>query len=115
MAKIEHFEVPADDVARAKSFYGTVFGFEFEDWDESTTMIKAAEGGIGGDIHKRSEVPHPTFVVTVDDIEVTLEAIVANGGSQVGAIQQMGDSARYVYVTDSEGNMIGLYDSTATA
>ncbi|HEY4269608.1 MAG TPA: VOC family protein [Galbitalea sp.] len=57
MAKIEHFEIPADDVARAQTFYGGVFGFSFDKRDDENVMIRPGEGGIGGDIHKRSEDP----------------------------------------------------------
>lgn len=31
MDKIVHFEIPADDIARAKEFYGSTFGWELED------------------------------------------------------------------------------------
>jgi hypothetical protein len=31
MDKVQHFEVPADDMRRAKEFYGEVFGWTFED------------------------------------------------------------------------------------
>lgn len=113
MASVEHFEIPADDVARAKSFYGTVFGFTFEDWDDDNVMISTgSEKGIGGDIHKRSATPHPTVVITVDNLEETLAAITAAGGEQVGEIQALTETSRWVYFKDSEGNLIGAYDST---
>ncbi len=34
-------------------------------------------------------------------------------GEQVGEIEPMGETARWVYIRDSEGNLIGLYDDTA--
>ena len=30
MSKVVHFEIPADDLDRAKSFYGSVFGWELQ-------------------------------------------------------------------------------------
>lgn len=113
MAKIEHFEIPADDVKRAQRFYGKVFGFTFEEWDPDTVMFRTgSDEGIGGDIHKRAVAPHPTAIITVDNIEETIAAVVAAGGEQVGEIQPLGETARYAYFRDSEGNMIGVYDST---
>lgn len=113
MAKVEHFEIPADDVARAQSFYGDVFGFTFEAWDDDNIMLHTGSpDGIGGDIHKRGPVPHPTVVITVDNIEETLAAVVSNGGEPVGEILAMGDTARYSYFKDSEGNIVGVYDTT---
>ena len=32
MNKVQHFEIPADDIARAKKFYAQVFDWEFEDY-----------------------------------------------------------------------------------
>lgn len=111
MAKVEHFEIPADDLGRAKAFYGNVFDFEFEDWDATTSMIRAESDGIGGDLHLRSVVPHPTIVITVDDLDETLEAVITGGGEQVGEIQILDEYSRYAYFKDTEGNIVGLYDS----
>jgi predicted enzyme related to lactoylglutathione lyase len=112
MAHVEHFEIPADDVGRATSFYETVFGWSMEAWDDENIMISAGDG-IGGDIHKKQALAHPTVVVTVDRIEDTIALIEANGGQVVGDIQPLGESGRWVYVKDSEGNTIGLYDEVA--
>jgi uncharacterized protein len=30
MAKVVHFEIPVDDLSRAKEFYGSVFGFDLQ-------------------------------------------------------------------------------------
>jgi predicted enzyme related to lactoylglutathione lyase len=111
MARVEHFEIPADDIARAKTFYGNVFGFEFEDWDATITMIGASNGGIGGDIHRRSTVPHPTVVITVDDLDEALEAVITGGGEQVGEIQILDEDSRYAYFKDTEGNIVGVYEN----
>lgn len=112
MGKVEHFEIPADDVSRAKAFYGSVFGWSYEEWDADTAMIHpAGEGTIGGDISAREGRPGPTVVITVDSIEDALAAVVAAGGSAIGEIQSLGDEGRYAYFTDSEGNRLGLWDS----
>ncbi|PSL39089.1 hypothetical protein CLV49_2721 [Labedella gwakjiensis] len=115
MAHVEHFEIPADDVVRATAFYESVFGWKTEKWDEDNVMISPTDEGIGGDIHKREALAHPTVVVTVDRIEDTIAAIEANGGRVVGEIQPLGETSRWVYVEDCEGNTIGLYDDSAPA
>ncbi|WP_225753384.1 VOC family protein [Actinotalea sp. Marseille-Q4924] len=111
MAHVEHFEIPADDVERARQFYERVLGFRYERWDDDMGMIlPPSERGIGGDIHKRSGLDHPTVVFTVDDIEQTVALAVEHGGEQVGEIQPLGEKDRWVYVRDSEGNTVGLFD-----
>lgn len=116
MAKVEHFEIPADDIPRAKAFYAAALGFEYEPWGEDMGMLRQPAGdGIDGDLHKRGAAPHPTIVFTVDDIDATLATVTANGGEQVGEIQPLTDTSRWVYVRDSEGNLIGLFDDHPAA
>ncbi|WP_439594112.1 VOC family protein [Microbacterium sp.] len=116
MAKMEHFEIPVDDIARAQAFYTSVLGYEYEAWGGEMGMLKQPEDeGVNGDLHLRSATPHPTVVFTVDRIEDVLELAVAHGGQLLGAIEPMGETARYAYLKDSEGNIIGLYDEISIA
>ena len=38
MATVVHFEIPADDVARARKFYGELFGWKIEKFSGDTPM-----------------------------------------------------------------------------
>jgi predicted enzyme related to lactoylglutathione lyase len=116
MAKMEHFEIPVDDIARAQSFYRSVLGYEYEPWGDEMGMLRQPDGeGVNGDLHVRGTSPHVTVVFTVDRIEDTVAAAVANGGEQLGDIQPLDENSRWVYIRDSEGNIIGLYDEIAAA
>lgn len=116
MAFVEHFEIPADDIARAQAFYKTVLDFDYEPWGDDMGMLNQPEGkGINGDLHERGAAPHPTVVFTVDSIDAVLENVLANGGSKLGEIQPISDTGRWIYITDSEGNIIGLYDERGQA
>lgn len=116
MAKVEHFEIPVDDMARAQAFYTTVLGYEYEPWGEEMGMLRQPQGeGVNGDLHKRGSTPHPTVVFTVDRLEDVVALAVANGGAQVGEIQQLDENSRWVYIKDSEGNIVGIYDEIAAA
>ena len=120
MGKVQHFEIPADDVPKAQAFYATVFDWEFANWPDGVVEIKAAReegevGVIGGDIYPRSEPSGPTIVVTVDDIEKTLAAITKAGGRALGAIELFGNEGRYAYFEDPQGNRIGLWDTKTTS
>jgi predicted enzyme related to lactoylglutathione lyase len=111
MANVEHFEIPADDLPRAQTFYKEVLGFTYEPWGEDSGLLRKPEGeGINGDLHQRGVLPHPTVVFTVDRLEDTIETAVAHGGELVGSIEPLGENARWAYLRDSEGNMIGIYD-----
>ena len=116
MAFVEHFEIPADDIKRAQAFYKNALNFEYEPWgDDMGMLLQPEEKGINGDLHERGAAPHPTVVFTVDNIEETVAVVLENGGSQLGEIQPLTENSRWVYITDSEGNIIGLFDKTETA
>ena len=93
MRRVVHFEIPADDVERAKSFYGSVF-----DWGLNTmemgegeytivttspvddSMMPTEPGGINGGLMRRSdETPSPVITIDVHDIEQSLKDVEAEG------------------------------------
>lgn len=116
MASADHFEIPVDDIARAQAFYKSVLDFDYTPWGEEMGMLEQPEGaGINGDLHLRGGLPHPTIVFTVEDIDATLELVRANGGDALGEVQPMGETSRWVYIRDSEGNIVGLFDERGTA
>lgn len=113
MAFVEHFEIPSTDITRAQAFYKEVLEFTYEPWGDDMGMLLQPDGkGINGDLHVAGAISHPTVVFTVDNIEETVARAVANGGSQLGDIQPLTDTSRWVYLKDSEGNVIGLFDKT---
>ena len=116
MARVEHFEIPVDDMARAQAFYTSVLGYEYEPWGDELGLLKQPRAeGINGDLHVRGATPHPTVVFTVDRIEDTVALAVVAGGEQIGDIQPLSENSRWVYIKDSEGNLIGLYDEISAA
>ena len=113
MGRVEHFEIPADEPARARDFYASVFGWTFDDWGGGNFLIHPGGAeAIGGDISPRPGNYGPTVVVSVDSIEQTLISVEASGGERLGEIHALGDRGRYTYFRDSEGNRIGLFDSS---
>ena len=48
MPTIVHFEIPADDIERAKKFYNNLFGWKIEKWsgteDNSSQLTSVATG-----------------------------------------------------------------------
>ena len=112
--EFNHIEFPADDVERAKAFYGAVFGWEFRAMDgfDGYYLYTAGPGDLGGGIGKRGENA-PDAVrnyIAVDDIEASLAAVTSNGGSVVTPKTDIG-IGWYAAVKDTEGNEIGIYRS----
>ena len=112
--QFSHIELPADDVERAKSFYGKVFGWSFDAMDgfESYYLYTAGPGDLGGGIGVRG-LNAPAAVrnyIGVDDVDDAVAKVQANGGSVVVPKTDIG-FGWYAAVKDTEGNEIGLYGS----
>ena len=110
--EFSHIEYPADDVERAKAFYSTVFGWQFEAMDgmDNYFLYTAGPGELGGGIGLRGQNA-PAGVrnyLRVEDIDATISAVKANGGAIVTPKTDIG-FGWYAAATDTEGNEIGLY------
>lgn len=121
MDSVVHFEVPADDLGRAKTFYGEVFGWKTMDIPHMDyVMVETTEtenrrptqpGAINGGMMRRDEIAtSPVIVVGVQSIEATLKKVERAGGKVVMPKVQVGDMGHYARVADSEGNVIGLWE-----
>lgn len=121
--RVVHFEVPYDDADRASGFYRDIFGWDVQPMPEmSYTMVSTGPMGdqgmpnepgyIGGGMFKRQEpVNSPVITVQVDDIDATLGQVEQRGGSTVQAKEPVGDMGFAAYFTDSEGNLMGLWQT----
>ena len=112
MGRIVHFEITADDVQRAVDFYATAFGWKLEESPFAEAYHRAGTGdgdGIDGAIMARKYRAQPAIIwIDVDDVDQALSAVQEAGGAQINAVNTIPGHARVVYVTDSEGNVVGL-------
>ena len=123
MGKVVHFEIPADDLSRAKKFYNTVFGWKASDVPEMEyVMLGTTEsdengmprqpGAINGGMMKRQEpLKHPVVTIDVESIDDALSKVKKNGGQVVREKLPIGDMGFTAYIRDSEGNVIGLWQN----
>jgi predicted enzyme related to lactoylglutathione lyase len=129
MGKVVHFEIPADDLDRARSFYGKVFGWQIDTMpmpgggeytgltttavDE--TMTPKEPGAINGGMMKRdATTPFPVITIDVEDIDAALADIAASGGSTVTPRTAIPGMGAFGYFKDPEGNVMGLWETTST-
>jgi uncharacterized protein len=124
MNEVVHFEIPADDMARAKKFYSSVFGWKLEDVpgmdytmastievDEKTRMPKRP-GAINGGMMKRGGTfKATTLTVDVGNIDNAMQKIIAAGGKLAKEKQKVMDMGWIAYAQDSEGNVVGLWET----
>jgi hypothetical protein len=123
LGKVVHFEIPADDLTRAKKFYSTVFEWRMNEVPEfEYVMVGTTEsdqngmpkdpGAINGGMLKREDpVKSPVVTISVDSIDQIASTIEKNGGKMIRAKMPVGDMGFAAYFKDSEGNVVGLWEN----
>ena len=120
---VVHFEIPADDVARATKFYEKTFGWTIKAYpmppgEEYFSVItrKKNTPGIDGGLMKRKMPGQPfTNYINVPSIDDMLQTVQANGGSVMMPKQEIGANMGWIALfNDPENNMIGLHQAPPT-
>ena len=128
MPGVGHFEIPADDLERARTFYAAVFGWELATvpmpgMGDYTTVVTtkvdpqtqqpSAPGAINGGLTARgASTPTPVVTVDVEDIDLALKIVASAGGQIVTPRTEIPGMGAFAYFTDSEGNVTGLWETT---
>ena len=115
---ITHFEIPADEPDRARSFYAGVFGWSFgdpipgfENYHLFTTPV--GQEGVGGAIGKRGESAPEKLrtYVQVDSVDAALQKVTELGGSVVEPKSEVPGQGWYGVFRDTEGNELAVWES----
>ena len=125
MDKVKAFDIPVDDMGRAKRFYEEVFGWEISpvpgsggNFHAATTVPVDEEGepkvlgGINGGFFQRgTRGLEGTFIeINVPSVDEYLRRIESAGGKIVKPKGPILDIAFFALVKDTEGNIIGLWE-----
>ena len=122
--KVVHFELPVDDQNRAKTFYAEAFGWNLADvpgmaytmvtttpsGDRGPTEPGAINGGMAG---RGGPITSPVITIDVDDIDTALATVERLGGKTVQGRAPVGDMGFTGYFSDTEGNVVGLWQTAA--
>jgi len=125
MPNIVYFEIPADDVARARQFYQSVLGWKIEQTrgppePEAIAAMEyhdidtgdAGEGGLTkGGLYRRQTSELITDHVAVDDIDGVLAKVEKAGGRILVPTMKITGVGLNAIIQDTEGNSIGLVQS----
>lgn len=123
--KVVHFEIPFDDSARAHKFYAEAFGWSLTDTQDPPYTIAGTgpaneygqpsePGYINGGLFQRAaggEQPQrPVITIDVPDIDKALATIESLGGKTAVPSTPIPGMGAYAYFTDTEGNLLGLFE-----
>jgi predicted enzyme related to lactoylglutathione lyase len=119
-----HFEIMAEDPARAKKFYEDVFGWEFKKWEAPEAemdywLIKTGEKGtmgIDGGLGKRDVAAAKggpnSYAITigVSNFDEYQKKILAAGGTVMRPKYEIPKVGQHGFFYDTEGIMFGILE-----
>ncbi len=112
-----HLEIPAGDTAKAREFWGSLFGWEFKAFEGSpseylTTQFSETTGGAIMAAEGADRGPRVYF--DVDDINAGTSRVKELGGETSDAMPVPG-MGWFATCTDTEGNNFGLWQHDPSA
>ena len=124
---VVHFEMGYKDRARMVKFYESVFGWETQqmgpdmgDYVVAHTTVTddkgmvQTPGTINGGFYQKTDNPlsqAPSVVVSVDDIQEAMKAVVAAGGKILGGMDQNGNHSDEPQMIPGVGLWISAMDT----
>jgi predicted enzyme related to lactoylglutathione lyase len=114
---IVHFEIPADDVARAQKFYQQAFGWKISDpWKMNYFFVetrKPGEDGINGGLMQRKMAGQPFMnYIAVKSVDAALARVIKAGGAICMPKTEIGQGMGWIAAfQDTEGNMMGFHQA----
>jgi predicted enzyme related to lactoylglutathione lyase len=121
MNVLTHFEIPVDDVDKAKEFYSNLFDWEFNYMEEMKYLMFNTESEDGktklsGGIFKK---PNESFKVTnyfsVKNLAESVKKVEELGGKIVIPKTPVPGMGWFVHFTDIDGNLLALFESDSEA
>ena len=114
MPRIIHFDIPADDPARAQKFYQDVFGWKFDKWNGPMEYWMAKTGdekqpGINGGLAKRMPgQAGMTNTIDVPSVDEFAKKIESKGGKVIVPKMAIPGVGYFAQCLDTEGNIFGI-------
>ena len=122
--KIIWRDLLTNDPAASQRFYGELFGWTFESVgtasnlksNTSYTLIRHNGKLIGGMIdtlalNSRDDISQWVVVMSVEDIDASVEAATANGGKIITPATDLQSRGRLAVIRDAEGALLGLLET----
>ena len=118
MPNLAYFELPVDDLDRAKKFYQELLIWEFtksenpdipmEYWMIKTGPAEENTLNMGGMYKRQMNEPIVNYVM-VDDIDEKIAKVEKLGGKIAVPKRELESVGQFVIIQDTEGNVIALF------
>lgn len=110
MPRLNYVELPVRDVAAAKAFYESAFGWSLTEFGPTyaATLTGDTDIGLQGDASEATKAPLP--VIEVEDLDAALAAVEQAGGTLTRPIFAFPGGRRFQFL-DPSGNEIAAVKS----
>jgi predicted enzyme related to lactoylglutathione lyase len=122
MATIVHFDVPAEDVQRAKTFYEKLFDWQIEPvpgpmeyyniLTKDENGIEGVAGGMGKRANQNKKITNYIGVSSVDEHIIKIQDLGGKIIMPKTTIPGFGYLATFI---DTEGNTLGIWETDSEA
>lgn len=107
---INYIEFPLVNAAETMQFYGTVFGWKFQEWGPNYLSFNGAgiEGGFNGEDEVPVQRPGVLVILFSDNLEKVLTEIKSAGATITREIYTFPGGRRF-HFTDPNGNELAIW------
>jgi uncharacterized protein len=113
-----HLEIPTGDTAKAREFWGGLFGWEFQPMEGSPTeyhMTRFSETTGGAVMESDGTTKGPRVYFDTDDINASVARVTELGGKSDSGAQAVPGMGWFATCEDSVGNQFGLWQNDPNA
>ena len=113
--KLVHFEIPAADTGRARSFYNGLFGWEYQPWEgpmEYHTLTDIQDPS--GAIYPRQKKENVRIWFDTNDLDADIARVRELGG-EASDREPIPGIGWFTICTDTEGNEFGIMANDPSA
>jgi len=121
MNGLTHFEIPVNDIDKAKEFYSNLFDWEFNFIEEMnylmfTTESEDGNSRVGGGILKKQNESHTiTNYITVKSVDESAKKVEELDGKIVMPKSAVPGMGWFVQFIDMDGNLLALWENDSEA
>ena len=116
------FEIPANDISRAKTFYEAIFDIKMEEMEMGEMkyamfpfdpMIAKVAGGLAqSPMHTPSSTGSIIYLNANPDLQTVLDRVENAGGKITMPKTSISQNGFMAFLIDTEGNIMGIHSNT---
>jgi len=112
---VVHFEIGCRDTGPAAAFYTELCGWKTQQFGPAAMIDTGSKEGVQGHFTALGHEPfkYTMFYVGVDDIAASVAKAQSLGGKVVVPKQDVPNYGSFAWISDPDGNVIGLWKAAA--